>query len=246
MICYLQSSFVFLAIISMALERMSDAFPAGNVSLLRSSNDFTRMVGVTGLKGWHAVPGNALSDWSAQDGTILGNAQRDRLSYLVWNKPVSDFVMRFQYRMLTPGNTGVEIRAKVDTTGKRPFEGYHADLGHVGIGPQVLGAWDFHFAVRHEPPCPRGTRLVIKENGSIESTQIPDAVSAKDICNKGWNRVHLTANGNWLRFFINGKLASEVIDQQPEERLLRGFIGLQLHDKGMRVQFKDLEIKYLR
>ena len=106
--------------------------------------------------------------------------------------------------MLTPGNTGVEIRAKADTTGKRPFEGYHADLGHVGIGPQVLGAWDFHFAVRREPPCPRGTRLVIKENGRIESAQISDAVSAEDICKRNWNRVRLIANGNRLRFLLMG------------------------------------------
>lgn len=245
MICCMQSSLVFLTIVSMASERMPDASPAGIALLLRSSNEFERMVGETGLKGWHAVPANVLSDWSAQDGTILGIAQEDRLSYLVWNQPVSNFVMRFQYRMLTLGNTGVEIRAKADTTGKRPFEGYHADLGHVGIGPQVLGAWDFHFAVRREPPCPRGTRIVIKEDGRIESTQIPDAVSADDICKKGWNHVRLIANGNRLRFFINGKLASEVIDQQPQERLLKGFIGLQLHDKGMRVQFKDLEIKHL-
>ncbi|MCH2571439.1 MAG: DUF1080 domain-containing protein [Planctomycetes bacterium] len=241
----MQSSFVFLTIVSMASERMPNAFPAGSALLLRSSNEFEPMVRETGLKGWHAVPDDVLSDWSAQDGTILGIAQEDRLSYLVWNQPVSNFVMRFQYRMLTRGNTGVEIRAKTDTTGKRPFEGYHADLGHVGIGPQVLGAWDFHFAVRREPPCPRGTRLVIKENGRIESTQISDAVSADDICKRNWNRVRLIANGNRLRFFINGKLSSEVIDQQPQERLLRGFIGLQLHDKGMRVQFKDLEIKQL-
>jgi hypothetical protein len=241
----MQSSFVFLTIVSMAGERIPDAFPAGSALLLRSSNEFEPMVGQTGLKGWHAVPDDVLSDWSVQDGTILGVAQEDRLSYLVWNQSVSNFVMRFQYRMLTPGNTGVEIRAKADTTGKRPFEGYHADLGHVGIGPQVLGAWDFHFAVRREPPCPRGTRLVIKENGRIESAQISDAVSAEDICKRNWNRVRLIANGNRLRFFINGKLSSEVIDQQPQERLLRGFIGLQLHDKGMRVQFKDLEIKQL-
>ena len=38
------------------------------------------------------------------------------------------------------------------------------DLGHVGIGKNVLGAWDFHTPGRKEHACFRGDRLVIDEN----------------------------------------------------------------------------------
>ena len=78
--------------------------------------------------------------------------------------------------MVTEGNSGVEVREHVDKTGKRPFEGYHADFGHVGIGPEVLGAWDFHFAKREEYYCGRGLSLVINREGLLA---IPCDVSGK-------------------------------------------------------------------
>ena len=153
--------------------------------------------------------------------------------------------MRFRYRLLTKGNTGVEIRAQPDATGKRPFRGYHADFGHVGIGPNVLGAWDFHFAKRKEHPCPRGTRLVIDADEKTHSSKIAGALTAKDVKKRDWNDVRIVARGSRFQFFINGKLSSEFTDNAKRGRLERGAIGLQLHDKGMRVEFKNLQLKKL-
>ncbi len=98
------------------------------------------------LNGWHAVPEDSARDWSVKDGAIVGIGSVDRQVYLVWNdEQISDFDLRLRYRLPGEGNTGVEIRAVPDSTGKRPFEGYHADIGHVDIGPHILGAWDLHF-----------------------------------------------------------------------------------------------------
>ncbi len=196
------------------------------------------------LSGWRAVPESTASDWSARDGAIVGRGSANRLSYLVWKDQLTDFELRFRYRMRTDGNSGVEVRAKKDVTGKRPFEGYHADFGHVGIGPQVLGAWDFHFAKRKEPPCHRGTRLVIAKDGKFQTSRLPQPLELADIRKRDWNDVRIVARGNHLRFYINQKLASEFIDH-TDERLTRGIIGLQLHDKGMVVEFKDLRLKPL-
>ena len=129
--------------------------------------------------------------------------------------------------------------------GKRPFEGYHADLGHVGIGPQILGAWDFHFATRREYPCHRGTRLVIDEDGESHSTEIDGAVTLEDIHSQEWNDVRIIARGNNFQFFINDKFAAEFTDNAKTGRLDQGIIGLQIHDKDMRVEFKDLLLKPL-
>ena len=91
------------------------------------------------LKGWTSVPANHQSDWSVHDGAIRGTGSKNRLVYLVWkDRQLGNFELKLKYRMVTDGNSGVEIRAKVDQTGKRPFEGYHADFGHVGIGPTVV------------------------------------------------------------------------------------------------------------
>ena len=89
------------------------------------------------LKGWRSAPDTTYEPWSVKNGVIRGEGQEDRLIYLVYseNESLKDFELKFQYKMVTKGNTGVEIRTRPDKTNKRPFEGYHADIGHVGIGP---------------------------------------------------------------------------------------------------------------
>lgn len=203
------------------------------------------------LDGWQAEPAATSGDWSVRENAegervITGIGSENRLSYLVWkDRALADFELTFRYRLRTEGNTGVEIRAHGDTSGKRPFEGYHADLGHVGIGPHILGAWDFHFASRHEPGCPRGTSLTIDAGGEVRKTEIADALTAADVHKRQWNDAHIIARGSRCQLFINGKLASEFVDEQGAESFARGAIGLQLHDKGMHVEFKDVRLKRL-
>ena len=198
------------------------------------------------LDGWHAVPEQSGTDWTVRDGAIVGHGSADRLSYLVWkDADLTDFELALRYRLPGNGNTGVEVRSQPDLTGKRPFEGYHADLGHVGIGPHILGAWDFHFAKRREYPCKRGTRLVIDENGKPHFSAIPGAFTVEDVRQHQWNDVLIIVRGNHFQFFINGKLTSEFSDNATRGRLDRGAIGLQIHDKGMQVEFKDIRLKLL-
>ena len=129
-------------------------------------------------------------------------------------------------------------------TGKREFQSYHADIGHIGIGKHVLGAWDFHTPERKEHGCPRGQRLVIDQNDEATYTLIENGLSVEDVHDKEWNDVHVIAKGNNFKFFLNGKLTAEFTEYLPEEkRLDRGSIELQLHDPGMIVEFKNLRIK---
>ncbi len=198
------------------------------------------------LNGWHAVPSDGVSDWTVEDGAIVGSGSQDRLCYLVWqDDQLDDFILEFQYRLPGEGNTGVEIRSRRDATGKRPFEGYHADLGHVGIGAHILGAWDFHFAQGTEPPCPRGTRLVIDSHGHLHSSFIANPLTEQDIRDQDWNEARVIAEGNHFQFSVNGRLASEFTDYAPLRGLDQGALGLQIHDKGMTVQFKDVRLKRL-
>lgn len=198
------------------------------------------------LDGWHAIPEDSAGNWSVQDGVIVAQGSVNQLAYLVWkDENLKDFELELSYRFAGDGNSGVEIRAIPDKSGKRPFEGYHADFGHVGIGKNVLGAWDFHFATREEYPCFRGTSLVIEKNGEWKATDIEGAITRAEIHRGEWNHVRVIAKGNYFQFFINGKIASEFTDNAEEGRLDSGAIGLQIHDKGMRVDFKDIRLKKL-
>jgi len=194
------------------------------------------------------MPANTAPAWTVMDGMIVGNGDKGR-GYLTYapNKNVADLELKFSYRFPGKGNSGVSIRAIVDKTRKRHFQSYHADIGHLGIGKNVMGAWDFHTPGRREHRCFRGDRLVIGEDDKPAITPIKDALTAADIRKGNWNHVHIIAKGNNFKLYINGKLSSEFTEHLPQAKRLRGgMIQLQLHDPGMIVHFKYLKLKVLK
>lgn len=214
---------------------------------ISAEEDFLAIFDGKTLAGWEEIPAGKEKAWSVVDGVIVGEGDKGR-GYLVYReRDLADFELKFSYRFPGgKGNSGVNVRAVKDETGKRVFKSYHADLGHVGIGRQVLGAWDFHTPGRTEHACFRGTRLVIDENDQPSVTELEGAVTAEEIHKGEWNEVHLIVKGNTFRMAINGKPASEFTEHLPlEKRLSRGMLQLQLHDPGMVVMFKDLRLKLL-
>lgn len=199
------------------------------------------------LAGWHAAPPTTAADWSVQDGAIAGRGSKDRLSYLVWKEDgLADFELSLRYRLRGEGNSGIEIRAIKDPSKKRPFVGYHADLGHIGIGPHILGAWDFHFTDRVEPACLRGTRLTINANGTLDSEKIIPPLTLSAIHRDDWNHVRIVARGKGCEFYINGKLASAFMDQAAGSNFSKGAIALQIHDAGTWIEFKDIQLRKIQ
>ena len=104
------------------------------------------------------------------------------------------------------------------------------DLGHLGIGKNVLGAWDFHTPGRTEHRCFRGDDLTIQRDDSPKILPLKGALEAKDIHKNHWNQVHVVVRGNRFEFSINGKTASRFVELLPTSlRLHSGMIQLQLH-----------------
>lgn len=66
-----------------------------------------------------------------------------------------------------------------------------------------------------------------------------------DVRRRDWNDVRIVARGQQFRFILNGKPAAEFIDYAKPGHLDRGLIGLQLHDKRMHVEFRNLRPKRL-
>ena len=88
---------------------------------------------------------------------------------------------------------------------------------------------------------------MIDENDQPTVTPLPGAVTTKDLNKGGWNSVHVIVKGNKFKFSINGKPASEFTEHLPHaKRLHTGMIQLQLHDPGMIVHFKDLQLRILK
>jgi hypothetical protein len=212
-----------------------------------NAQGFTSIFDGKTLKGWQPMPAESAEAWAVKDGAIVGRAIKGR-SYLVYeNRELADFELKLSYRFPGKGNSGISVRAQKDKTGRRAFQSYHADLGHVGIGKQVLGAWDFHTPGRREHACFRGDRLVIDKNDQPTVTKIKGAVTKDDIHKGGWNTVRIVAHGNHFQLFINSKPASEFPELiAAEKRLRQGMIQLQLHDPGMIVHFKDIRLRLLK
>ena len=211
-----------------------------------AESGFTSIFDGKSLQGWSVMPSSATKAWSVEDGVIVGEGDKGR-SYLVYEKgDIANFELKLSYRFPGKGNSGISIRARPDETETRDFQSYHADFGHLGIGGQILGAWDFHTPGRREHRCFRGERLVIDANDDPTLTKIEGAVTANDIHKGDWNHVHVIARSNNFKFFINGKPASEFTEHLPkQQRLEKGMIQLQLHDPGMIVHFKDVRLKLL-
>ena len=87
---------------------------------------------------------------------------------------------------------------------------------------------------------------MIDTDETSHHSEIEGALTAEDVHRRDWNEVRIVARGNRFQFFINSKLASEFTDNARQGRLEHGAIGLQLHDKGMHVEFKDLRLKHFQ
>lgn len=237
---------LFAICILVCLDLLTASYSAG-ADTAASADGFVSIFDGQTLDGWEATPRESAMSWTVRDGMIVGVGFKSR-SHLIYsrNKEIGNFELRFSYRLPGEGNTGVNIRAIPDPTKKRDFQSYHADIGHLGIGKEVLGAWDFHTPGRTEHRCFQGDSLVIDKNDQPTITPIVNGLKDEHIKDRDWNEAHVIAQDNSFRLLINGKLASEFTEHLPlERRLLKGMLQLQLHDPGMIVHFKDIRLKVL-
>lgn len=196
------------------------------------------------LEHWFCRPVSQQGNWKVEDETIIARGKGAE-SYLMFHRQLDNFELKFKYKFMSKtGNTGVEIRG-LPVPGKASrLHGYHADIGHVGIGDQVLGAWDFHENNRGSYLSKRGELVIIRPDGSKIRNEIAGAFIPEDAHINDWNEVHVCAKDNVLWFSINGKMASIIIDNEGKKRLDKGFIGFQLHSGDqMVVAFKDILLK---
>jgi hypothetical protein len=91
----------------------------------------------------------------------------------------------------------------------------------------------------------RGQKVLINTNGQSEVTgEAGNPRELLAVVKEGeWNHYTLVSRGGHVTLHINDTLMCELDDRDPK-RLVRGWLGLQVHTgPPMRVQFKDI---YLR
>jgi hypothetical protein len=188
------------------------------------------------LEGWSGDP----RLWRVEDGIIVGESDdaENKLvenSFLIWQGGEGgDFELEFQARVTGTNNSGVQYRSKVIDAGRWVVSGYQMDLHpkptHLGMLYEELG---------RGVVCERGQRVKLGD-----TPQVSGILEVADVDLAVWNSYRIVAQGYVLRHFVNGRLAAEIHDMQPEKRATKGIIALQLHaGPAMKVEFKDLRIQ---
>jgi hypothetical protein len=198
------------------------------------------------LKGWNVIPKAKQGHWSVRDGLLVGKTDGKGSDLIFHDKNLGDYELKLGYRFRTKGNSGIHIRGLLGISKTHKVSGYHADFGHVGVGPEVLGSWDFHGYPRGSYLVQRGHRVVIAADGKKAVTKLDGGLQASHVRRRDWNDVHVVVKGYRMSFTINGRTASEVVDNEKAKRIPKGIIGLQLHGgPPMEIEFRKIQLKRL-
>lgn len=196
------------------------------------------------LQGWKAPE---MSFWSVRDGAITAESTAEKPckenQFLVWHEEVGDFELTLKFKLVggPKANSGVQVRSQVEADGH--VKGYQVDMSQPDAA--YLGA--VYDERGRKMLALRGQKTVIKADGEKVSSPLPDADALLKGYKAGeWNEYRIHFKGNTLTVKINGKTTSVVIDEQKNEREMKGVLALQMHSgPPMKVQFKDLVLKKL-
>jgi len=160
--------------------------------------------------------------WSVQDGEIVGkNSDPIKVStYLLTEKKYSDFRLVFDFKLAqSEMHSGIAMWGRL-----APEKGdEYTYAGHLVMFPSGYGFYDLY------------GRAGIFKNA---------AVAQKVGKQHDWNHMEILAQGNRIRYVLNGTLVADWREPDPE-RIREAQIGLQLHSNTVpqEVRFKNLVLE---
>ena len=190
------------------------------------------------LSGWR---GNS-EVWRVEDGVLIGSSSPEkplqRNEYLFWDGNASDFILELEIRVLG-GNSGIQYRST--RRGAHDIEGYQADLDadntYTGALYETYGRGLMSIRGQKRAYLFQDNR---RDLGIIADTETP-AIKPEE-----WNTYRIVADGPMLSHYLNGRLMSQVLDEDPERRRLEGNIALQVHTgPPMRVEVRNMTLQPL-
>jgi|SRR5579871_149351 len=152
--------------------------------------------------------------WTARGGTIRGEGTAGQLVYMV-SKCVN-CELKADVRINHGGNAGISLRAPA---GANVETGYETPVNSTStVNPVRTG----------------GLYAGIKILKPMQEQLIPDDT---------WFQVRISAVGNRIQVFINGKPTADVIDEA--NTYAAGNIAFQKYDRGALVEFKNVMMRDL-
>ena len=160
--------------------------------------------------------------WSVKDGMIIGkNAEPVAVStYLLTERSFSDFRLLFDFKLAeSEMHSGIAMWGRIAPERGDPF----TYGGHLVMFPSGYGFYDLY-----------------GRNSIHKNLETARQVGKQH----DWNHMEILAQGNRIRFALNGVLISDWREPEPD-RIREAPIGLQLHSnkKPQEVQFKNLTLE---
>lgn len=198
------------------------------------------------LDGWDCDP----DFWRVQQGAIVGETKLDHQpkqnTFCIWKggRP-GNFDLKLQYKLtgVNDGNSGIQYRSiERPDIAKWVMQGYQADIDLMQkYTGQIYEERGRAFL------CLRG------QVSYIPNRQKPGAIGAvgsdeelKSLIKiDDWNDVEIIARGNILMQFWNGRLMSELIDDDVAGRRLDGELGIQVHrlpKAAMKIETRNIRL----
>ena len=178
------------------------------------------------LTGWEGAGADAAACWKVEDGVLLCTGKRG--PWLRSKAEYGDFNFRIDYRLKPGGNSGVYVRV--------PYGGAHR-------GKELSGGKPSGIEVQMlDDAAPRYRDLKPYQfSGSLYAIAAADPRVSRPAGH--WNSLEIDCRGAHYRVIHNGRTVVDADPKQyPElnERLLRGYLGLQNHSEE--VWFRNIRI----
>jgi hypothetical protein len=208
------------------------------------------------LKGWE---GDA-NYWRVENGSLVGEITADKLlktnTFIIWRGgETKNFELKLEYRISKEGNSGINYRSEQIKEVPFALKGYQADIDgmnrYTGQNYEERGRTTLAYRGQKTKINGTGDNSAVKDNVKnnawtkvdVEKSMNKDSLQ-NFIKSEDWNEVHLVVKGNRLIHYVNGVLMSDVTDNDPVNRKMKGLLGVQVHvGPPMKVEYRNIRIK---
>ncbi|GMQ25040.1 DUF1080 domain-containing protein [Algoriphagus sp. oki45] len=220
--------------------------------------DFVPIFDGKSLEGWEFDP----AYWKVTDGAIHGETTAENPlkanTFIIWKGgELDDFELKMDYWISETGNSGVQYRSDLFTEVPYALRGYQADIdgGNRYTGQNyeerkrtTLAYRGQKTRITSQPDSISNLRDFVVRNawkGLNLVEDIEDRAELGQLIKAGdWNSIHIVAQGNVLKHYVNGTLMSEVHDEDSKNRMLKGLMGMQMHvGPPMTIKFRNIQLK---
>jgi hypothetical protein len=188
---------------------------------LASGQEWTPLFNGKNLDGWEQINGTA--KYEVRDGCIVGSSVPDSPnSFLCTKKTYANFELEFEVKVDKELNSGVQIRSesKPDYQ-KGRVHGYQVEIAVGGFSGGIYDEARRAKFLNAEKPTEE-IRALLKD--------------------KEWSKFRILCQGDRIQTWVDGKPVTDLKDDMTKS----GFIGLQVHAVGKRVEPLQVQWRNLR